>query len=547
MVGTAKLFYYGRVIDNQDIFGLNRVRVFPETEDTIKEILKKTKKELLNNIENPTDIIDEAKYTINDPFVFYPLLPPYLSFIPKVNELVWITYSMLGDKQQRKEQFYIPGPKTSPFNISFDEYNNSKVNTSQGFNTKVKPPIKSSTPNENGSKPWTPSHLYGIWAEPEDNAIYGQGTTDMILKRDEIIIRAGKKSTMIPNDIPVKEDKRNLNLGFLQISNYTTRPYDLAEETSTSNNIDESPLKFLIEYELENPENILDVYNGTITLLEVSKAELRNNEFSSSTPVDPAKSSQYWSYQFRLEPMTNVVSIINDVINGLNEGKIVITGTPTSSGTTLTLCDDVDANGNCGYCGRCFPFYYRPNARMRNILNKTPNYSDNPSSFAELYSVSRMVTQVKFTRAFDDVNGDGLVSKKDKFGVSTKKRIFKYIPQVLETKPNSVSILGSNKIILYSQDSQIGDKKISLSGDSIYGITQPKVFFEMLPKTEPMVRGDKLKEFLNLLMKFVLTHCHGYHGTPPSSVSFSQVSVAQREQEFQKYDSKVLNQNIRLN
>ena len=120
MVGTAKLFYYGRVIDNQDIFGLNRVRVFPETEDTIKEILKKTKKELLNNIENPTDIIDEAKYTINDPFVFYPLLPPYLSFIPKVNELVWITYSMLGDKQQRKEQFYIPGPKTSPFNISFD-------------------------------------------------------------------------------------------------------------------------------------------------------------------------------------------------------------------------------------------------------------------------------------------------------------------------------------------------------------------------------------------------------------------------------------------
>jgi hypothetical protein len=48
-------------------------------------------------------------------------------------------------------------------------------------------------------------------------------------------------------------------------------------------------------------------------------------------------------------------------------------------------------------------------------------------------------------------------------------------------------------------------------------------------------------------MKFVLTHCHGYHGTPPTPVSFSQVSVAQIEQEFQKYDSKVLNQNIRLN
>lgn len=547
MLGKAKLFYYGIVVDNQDIYGLNRVRVFPETEDAIRLVLKKTKPELLDNIESPTDIIEEAWYTINDPFAFYPLLPSYLSFIPKIGEMVWVTYSMLGEKLQRKEQFYIPGPKTSPFNIVFEEYNNSKVNTSQGFNTRVKPPLKSQTINGPGLKPWTPSHLYGIWAEPGDNAIYGQGTTDLILKKDEILLRAGKKSTMLPNDIPISEDKRNLNLGFLQISNYRTKPFNLSEESTTTNEIDEAPLKFLIEYELENPENAQDVYNGTITLLEVSKAELRNNEFTSNTPVDPTKISQYWSYQFRLEPMTNVIQIINDVINGLNQGKIVISGTPNSSGTTLTLCDDVDANGECGYCGRCFPFYYRPTSRMRTILSKMPDFTDNPYAYAELYSVSRMVTQVRFTRAFLDVNGDGLVSKKDKFGVSKKKKKYKNIPQVSEVKPNSVSILGGNKIILYSQDSQIDDKKINLSGDSIYGISQKDIFNEILPKTDATVRGDKLKEFLTLLMRFVLTHVHPYHGTPPNPVSFSQVSITQIEQEFQNYDSKVLNQNIRIN
>ena len=86
-----------------------------------------------------------------------------------------------------------------------------------------------------------------------------------------------------------------------------------------------------------------------------------------------------------------------------------------------------------------------------------------------------------------------------------------------------------------------------MSGDSIYGISQKDIFNEILPKTNATVRGDKLKEFLTLLMRFTLTHCHAYHGLPPNPTSFSQVEIAQIEQEFLNYDSKVLNQNIRIN
>jgi hypothetical protein len=159
-----------------------------------------------------------------------------------------------------------------------------------------------------------------------------------------------------------------------------------------------------------------------------------------------------------------------------------------------------------------------------------------------------MVAQVKFTRAFLDVNGDGLVSKKDKFGTSTKTIKKQSVPTKFDSSPNSVSILGSNKIILYSQDSTIpGNNQIRFNGDSIYGIKQKDIFESMIPNTNGMVRGEKLKEFLNLLMKFTLTHCHPYHGTPPTPVSFSEVSIPTIEQEFQNFDNKVLNQNIRIN
>lgn len=542
-----KLFYTGEVKDNQDIYGLNRIRVFPDTEETIREVLKSVKKELLDNQENPTDLIESAKYSKEDPFVFYPLLPPYLSFIPQVGEMVWVTYSMLKDKQQRKEQFYVPAAKSSPFNITFEDYEKNKVNTSQGFNIQEKPPLKSFE-TVSSYKPWTPSHIDGIWAEPGHNAIYGQGTTDVVLKPDEVLIRAGKTSFMLPNSQPGKEDKRNLNRGFLQISHFLTKSKNLNPETSSSTVIDEQPLKFLIEYELENPENVVESYTGNIYLYEISAANLQNNLFTSNTEVPPGKSSQYWSYRFVAQPMSAVTTLINGVINGLNEGKIDISGTATYSASTLVLCDDVDSNGNCSYCGRCFPFYYRPKASMRKILSSVPNFSEDPSSYAKLYSVSRMVAQVKFTRAFLDVNGDGLVSKKDKFGTSTKTIKKQSVPTKFDSSPNSVSILGSNKIILYSQDSTIpGNNQIRFNGDSIYGIKQKDIFESMIPNTNGMVRGEKLKEFLNLLMKFTLTHCHPYHGTPPTPVSFSEVSIPTIEQEFQNFDNKVLNQNIRIN
>jgi hypothetical protein len=85
------------------------------------------------------------------------------------------------------------------------------------------------------------------------------------------------------------------------------------------------------------------------------------------------------------------------------------------------------------------------------------------------------------------------------------------------------------------------------STSTMYGLSQDQIFGNLFNNSEPLVRGEKLKEFLTLLVKFLTTHVHPYHGMPPNPTSFSEVTIDTIEQEFQNYDSKVLNQNIRIN
>ena len=62
-----------------------------------------------------------------------------------------------------------------------------------------------------------------------------------------------------------------------------------------------------------------------------------------------------------------------------------------------------------------------------------------------------------------------------------------------------------------------------------------------------MVRGEKLKEVLNLIIKFLTTHSHPYNQLAPTPISYAGVSISDIEVQLQKYDTEVLNQNIRIN
>lgn len=533
--GTSRIIFTGVVKDNQDTSLLGRIRVFPQKDEDVTQVLKGSGVPLNSS---GSDILDKYKYTKDDPFVFMPLLPYYLQIIPKVEELVWVMYSDVNQNTDRKEQFYIPIIKADPFNFNKEDNSQTKVNTIQGTLLNQKK-YKNDTPDEIGNKNFT-EPIEGIFANPGDNAFYGQGSTDLILKPNEVILRAGKVANITSNSVQEPNDKR----GFYQISYYNKNNKKDPPVSRTTSEIDKSFLKKLIEYDIYNPENTANMFRGVINIYNMPQSADKgfpNDEFTSQTVVDPSLTQTIFSYEFEGLSLTKVSELINNIINGLNN---ISTSNPLKiSGDSLTTREFKIAQGEL-----VFPFYYRPSPNLVKIATKQKNFSV-LSNLQRYTNVQTLLSTVRFTFSLD-LNGEGLISSKDIFGTSLQDKIIQ-IPgnETYFEEKNSVSIAGSNKIILlsYASNPPSGKKSIQLSKETIYGVGQDFIFDNILPNTEPMVRGESLKNFLNLIVKFLTTHSHPFHQLPPTPISYSQVSVASIEQEFQNYDRNVVNQNIRIN
>lgn len=527
----SKIIYIGRVIDNNDYQGLGRIRVFPEHEN-IQQILESYKDKNVVNF-NGTDILDKFKFTNDDPFVFIPLIPFQLNIVPEVGELVLLMYSNVELNSGRKEQFYIPGPKSSPFNLSKEDYFESLSQTALGRNIKGSPDIKTQTGEDRNKK------IKGIFAEvgrvdkSNDIAFYGKGSTDLILKPNEVILRAGKTSESIPNTEPSANEKR----GFYQISYFNKDIINQPTQNVQLSEVNDSPLSKLIEYDIiEGLDNNLDSYTGFIYIYDIPASNsVKNNEFKIDTILSQNATVPIFTYQFIGIPSTGVTFLVNSVIEGLNKGTIEIKSPFTPKSTNIS--------------GIRFPFYYRPS---KNILNKLSEISSAQNVVSKT-NLIKILPNIKFSKSFNlsallSMNGAGLVSQFNKFGISKKNVTVSTQTYDTVIKKNSVSIAGSNKIILLSHDSIIpGKEKINLKSDTIYGLSQGDIFDNVIPNTEPLVRGEKLKEFLNLVVKFLVSHSHPFHQLPPTPITYQGTSVADIEIELQNFDSKVLNQNIRIN
>lgn len=540
---AEKILFTGKVVDNEDTYILNRIRVFPDTDENIEKILRSQFSDgELERGEFGLDIIDILKYGKRDPFAFYPLLSFSISVIPKKGDMVWVTYSNPKENNGRKEQFYIPAMNSSPFNLTTDTYEQQIVNTSKGFNLTLPLKLKSDTIDEaTGRKPYN-QPVNGLYALPGDNAIYGQGTTDIILKQDEIILRSGKINNLKPNTINLPNEKR----GFFQLSYFQTKKNIANPEIVKTKEIDNSPLKKLIEYNLVNSDNVTNSFTGSIYIYDLPpSAKLANDTFTSETPVPNNVTTPVWTYDFIGIPMADVATLINDVINGLNNGGSELRTKYADNERFMVLYNSIQNWGD----NRIFPYFYRPSTFIRDLLNTTPDLQNDPTCFLKISNCSNLISRVKSTFALKDFDGNGLISRRNKFGVSTRTIVRTKQDSENVLSKNSVSILGSNKIILLSNESGPipGKQPVNLKRNTIYGLTQDQIQENILPNTDCLVRGEQLKQLLNLIVKFLNSHCHAFHGLPPVPVSFSSVSVAQIESELQLYDFKVLNQNIRIN
>jgi len=500
---SKPFFYPSVVLDNEDPVMLGRIRA---------RVLTDNYNDVIASVTSPPWNEEKDKWTSRDPFLFTPLLPYFLYQVPKVEELVYGFYYNKDYKYQN--QFYVQSMFSSPTLSPFEYYVGSQKFTGVGGQYKNPLPLK----NQDGK--YASDKNKGVFPEPGDNALLGRGSADLIVKENEVLLRAGKTiGNILPNTIPAANNTR----AFLQLSKFDN--LKIFEDVKTF--IQETPnvvlVKYLIEWVITNPENTQDRFTGTVYLYKL-KPNIKTNskELKVDSNIDEFKSLMT-SYGFNALTMDETTKFINDfILQCNNEGSF---------------------NGKKIFNESPFPIFYRPTNGVYNQIMSTPAVATPQSTSVNL---SQIYDKIKLNNS-TSIKGWGLIYTKDKVGYpsTTKKTdvpMFKY-----NGSPVTFGALGADKLCLLSHQSSIpGKGKINFDG-TLYGIKNDNFTDEIEPKTSSMVRGEELLELLNLIVRFLSTHTHAFPGLPPVPVTQDGSSVTSMLSAMQNAVNTVLNQNIRLN
>jgi len=527
MIDSKQILYGGTVTHVDDILGVERVRVKPDQEKYL-EIINSVDKNLLNV--NKDDIKSEYFFKDIDPFCFISFLPMHINVTPSVNDYVHIIYYNPSENIGRKRQFYMKGPISSLSSLASEDSNQTKGILGSLPNVKTGIPFK----NESG---YYQTASEGVVAKPEDYGIYSKGKSDIILKDTEIVIRAKKTSVLKSNENPVV----NQNRSFLQISDFNTKTSNATPFKNITQVAVEQPIVTLLEYEIDYG---LDTDNGPYTgNINIYNLPGRNKETLTTTFSRDTILQNYndfypvFTHEFiSVDSLDTVIKIINDTIKGLNDGEIKLNYSTLINGETNSV------NVTQVITGNRFPFYYRPSIKTQNLLNT--------GTSSQIYTLQNLISRIIFPLSRKENPGAGLISYKNKFGLTLKTSIQTITSKLKENVSNSYAVLGSSNIYLISRTSQIpGKSKIIVEDSDVYGISEERLSGNYLESTEGTVRGESLKKLLSLIVRFLLNHQHLYHRLSPYEVTTetSPVSKTDLQSEFNLFDQKVINQNIRIN
>jgi hypothetical protein len=230
------------VIDNEDPLMLGRVRARflnpPSDMGSYEDITR--------SINNPIWNEEKDKWTPRDPFVFLPLIPYFLYQVPKVDEYIQLIY--LNKDFKFQNQYYIQSNFSTPTATKFEYFQGGNKFTGIGTQFAAPKPLK----NQDGT--YTDSAIHkGVFPEPGDNALLGRGSSDVIVKENEVLVRSGKfkGSSLEPNIIPAANSRR----GFLQLSRFFLSKVKRPDKIITEINEQVVSVNYLIEWVITNPEN----------------------------------------------------------------------------------------------------------------------------------------------------------------------------------------------------------------------------------------------------------------------------------------------------
>ena len=509
-----RLMFVGECIDNIDPMGLGRIRAILKTENTTDR--EKSVAETVGVVE---------KWSSRDPFVVRQLGAAFFKSVPKPGEFVHLLYSNSDDKSN-KDKFYISGVFSSLTNLNNEPYESAVSLSNLGSRNKEQKKLRDpSTGIEFDSK------NKGVYSMPDDISIDGRGSADIIIKDNHVLLRAGKyNGSPSPNVYPVGNNNRS----FIQLSKFNKKTVYGDAEKLYKFKYKHKPIKVLIEYNVNNPDNDSNAYSGGIYIYTLTPSERNGSQsFGLGTDVEGTKNLLI-VFDFLALTIDTLTRLINVIIDGVSKRNVPDLSNITTSVTPLSYSLTQDGSS-------IFPFYFRPQPSLYNKL------SSETSQTNEKLFVANLMSGVKAVPS-DLTPGYGLVYDQTKRGdVPFTPEKNEIIPEKEVLLNNTASIMGGDYVYLLSHKSnKKSTGKINLS-DTLYGISEYNLSDEIEPKTSSTVRGEELIELLNLVVQFVIGHVHPYHGMVPDSTSVNGVTKDKLLEELKNANQKILNKYIRIN
>lgn len=489
-----KIMFPAEVVNNQDPQMLGRIRAYPLDQNT-RAVLE-------GYSFNPATDTWGPK----DPFVQLPLLPMFLSQVPEVGERVNLIYQ--NSFYPFQDQYYVQGAFSTPMSLPFENIQAANKYTSLGDRVLSTLSVK----NKDGS--YKNEKSYGVFPEPGDNALLGRGAADVIVRRNSVILRAGKTKRFDTNKLPIG----NTNRAFVQVSNFDSTIVSKKTQTLIKLGTANQQIKKMVEWEVQNLENQQNAFTGSIRLFSLKPVnKTLSDNIDYDTDLEDVKSLEYYQ-NFIGYSFERTVKLINDFIIGVNNGQIP----------------------NGPIVENQFPFIYRPNVTARKILKSISTTAD-PVVFTNTSKIANAITLNPGLG--NQATKYAIVRSKGEVGKPIKVNLEDVVPKEVVENYGTFLASGADTVYLLSHKS---NKPIDLEG-TLYGITQQDIVDKIQPFTSSMVRGEELIDLLNLIVRFLVAHVHPVPGTPPVPVATDGTQSSQILFELQNAVNKILNPNIRIN
>lgn len=531
-----QILFPGIVVDVKDPAMLGRVRARPVTKDIESMIsgIDATK------IENG-DLKEQYKWTSIDPLVFMPLLPFFVSQVPRETEYIHIIY--MNKQFQNKNQFYIQGPFSSPMLSPNEVFNSSEKYLASGDLIKEIPGVRN--PDGSFKVDWSE----GIFPMPGDNAILGRRFSDIIFKsrqgetglEDSVLIRAGKTKSLVPGELP----RANNNRSFLQLSYFGQEK--ITGETRKQSRFVENVkvVKKMIIWDIQNLENGQNSFNGSVGLYNViPSGRVNTKNFQADTILNLSIGTDFSGpleeIKFNAKSFEESSNLINKFINGVFKGNLTnIPNYPVKSSTNLSP-------------EQTFPFVVTPSKKSYETgIKFAPSQVVN--DVKELVNYTKFYGKIKLNIGL--VNSGWFLVSENKNGVAAiGPQVDTKIDEFTETSfvdsDVSYAVLGGQNVYLLSQMSEGPKGKVNLY-NTIYGISQDKFIGDnssIQNRTYAMVRGDELMILLRKIFSYVTGHVHAIATVPPIPVAAGNGQTsAEIDAILANSENTVLNQQIRIN